>query len=307
MITDRIDSVTKIKTLKAHQPAPTSVKIELTGRCNFRCSFCARSDLLRKQEDMNWQMYVRLVNEMRDAGVKELGMFYLGESMMYPKLADAIRLAKDIGFEYVFLTTNASLATPKKVEECMDAGLDSLKWSFNYSGPEQLHDIAGVKPKIWNVMLENIEDAFYIREASYSCGLYASYIEYDGEQGEKMVKALELVTPFVDEVYALPLYNQASLVTEKEREKGWEASPGNRGRAGMLRDPLPCWAVFQGHITSGGLLSACCFDHNEALTMADLKDVSFMEGWNSPAFQSLRAAHINKDVKGTACEHCVLI
>jgi hypothetical protein len=30
-----------------------------------------------------------------------------------------------------------------------------------------------------------------------------------------------------------------------------------------------------------------------------------MEGWNSVAFQELRAAHLKKDVSGTICEKCV--
>jgi len=39
--------------------------------------------------------------------------------------------------------------------------------------------------------------------------------------------------------------------------------------------------------------------------MADLNEVGFMEGWNSPAFRTLRAAHLRKDVSGTICESCV--
>jgi hypothetical protein len=38
--------------------------------------------------------------------------------------------------------------------------------------------------------------------------------------------------------------------------------------------------------------------------MADLTKVSFAEGWNSDKFQALRAAHLAKDVRGTACESC---
>jgi len=38
--------------------------------------------------------------------------------------------------------------------------------------------------------------------------------------------------------------------------------------------------------------------------MGDLKEQSFMEAWNSQAFQTLRKAHLNKDVRGTGCETC---
>ena len=42
-ITDRIDNVTNIPPpyMKAVLPAPQSVKIEISPRCNYRCGFCA--------------------------------------------------------------------------------------------------------------------------------------------------------------------------------------------------------------------------------------------------------------------------
>jgi len=74
-----------------------------------------------------------------------------------------------------------------------------------------------------------------------------------------------------------------------------------------MRDPLPCWAVFtEAHVTVDGLLAACCFGSgiDGDLIMADLKQVSFAEGWNSDRFQELRKAHLAKDVTGTACAAC---
>ena len=141
-------------------------------------------------------------------------------------------------------------------------------------------------------------------EGNYKCGLYASYIEYDGEQQDRMLEAVKLIEPYMDEVYALPLYNQATLV--EGMTEGWQYTAGIRGRLDALRDPIPCWSVFtEGHITWDGKLSACCFDHNDSFTMADLKEVGFESGSNSFEFQKLRDAHLNKDIVGTACENCV--
>lgn len=307
-ISDKIDAITGLteEYRGTILPAPKSVKIELTARCNFSCSFCARSLRLRTQKDMERPLFERLALEMRQAGVEELGLFYLGESFMCGWLPDAVAYAKQVGFPYVFLTTNGSLATPERVQRCMEAGLNSLKFSFNYSGPSQLKEVARVKGAIFANIVSNIKAAHAVREGlGADCGLFASYIEYDGEQGIRMREAIEEIRPYVDEVYALPLYNQAGFVTEKEKAMGFKPSPGNRGRLDNLRDPLPCWAVFsEGHITYDGLLSACCFDHNAGFEMANLNKVSFMDGWNSRDFQSLRAAHLVQDLRGTACEKC---
>lgn len=287
-ITERIDAITDIP--DAYRAtvlkAPKSVKIELTGRCNYRCGFCA----LREREeqphhDMPFDFFRRIVTEMKAAGVQEIGVFYLGESFMAPDLlVKAIRFVKDVGIPYCFLTSNASLATPDRVRACMDAGLDSLKWSVNAADPEQFEQVMDVKPKLFHRALANIKAARAVRDGGgYSCGLYASSIRYDGEQQVRMEAMVQEVLPYVDQHYWLPLYSMGAVAEERERELGYRPTAGNQGRLGALRPPLPCWSAFtEGHVTSLGNLSACCFDADSRWTMGDLNRVSFMEAWNSP-------------------------
>jgi len=306
-ITEKIDKITGISTdyLTTLPPAPRSVKIELTGKCNFQCNFCAHSQRLRDVDEMSPELYKRLVRELRDAGVDELGVFYLGESFTCKWLPEAIRYAKqECGFPYVFLTTNGSLASPEKVTACMEAGLDSLKFSLNYADEEQFKQIAQVKGSLFNKIADNVKTAYEARKAGgYQCGLYASYIEYDGEQGQRINSYIEELRPYVDELYALPLYNQAALVENDE----WAFVQGNRGRLNNLRDPLPCWSIFtEGHISFDGRLSACCFDHDSRFDMGDLNQSSFMDAWHSEKFTSLRAAHLKKNVDNSICEKCVI-
>lgn len=311
MITDRIDNITKIP--KEYRqpvlPAPKSVKIELTGRCNYRCGFCAlRMREKQPRGDMDLALFRHITSQMREAGVEEIGVFFLGESMMAPTLlVESIRWCKEIGFPYVFLTTNGSLATPSVVENCMAAGLDSLKFSVN-NEEGQFEKIVGVKRKwLWK-SLENIKAAHQLRElGNYRTGLYASSIRYDGEQQEKMEALLrEYVFPYVDEHYWLPLYSMGAFATQREEELGYRPIAGNQGRLDCLREPLPCWSAFtEGHVRADGGLSACCFDASGEWIMGDLNRVSFMEAWNSEKFQNLRRAHLERNVAGTVCEKCV--
>jgi len=151
-ITDRIDAITKIPEThrRADPPAPKSVKIELTGRCNYRCGFCAlRSREVQPHGDIDFELLKRITTDMRVAGVQEIGLFYLGESCMARELlVDALKWVKrELQFPYVFLTSNASLATPELVERLFIHGLDSLKWSVNAADPTQFSEVMGVKTK----------------------------------------------------------------------------------------------------------------------------------------------------------------
>ena len=247
LITERIDSITNIRPeyQRAALPAPKSVKIEISPRCNYRCGFCAlRTREVQPKWDMDFELFKRVTREMREAGVEEIGVFYLGESFMNPRLlVDCIEYLKaDVGMPYVFLTSNASMAFPEAVEECMKAGLDSLKWSVNAADEAQFEQIMAVSGKLFERALGNIEAAWNVRaQKGYRTGLYASSIRYDGAQQEKMETLLESrVKPYVDQHYWLPLYSMGAFATQREDELGYRPTAGNQG--GSMRCASRCRA-----------------------------------------------------------------
>ena len=306
-ITERIDRITRLdeERRSSAPPLPRSVKIELTARCDFQCFFCASALRLRDKADIDPAFFRRILREMRELGVEEIGLFYLGESFLCPWLPEAVRYAKrECGYPYVFLTTNGRMATPERVRACMEAGLDSLKFSFNFADAEQFMQVTNVRKLDFHKVEESLKAARRVRdEGGYSCGLYASSIRYDDGQLTRMEAAVERILPYVDEHYWLPLYGQAGLTSGA---RGTVPSAGNQGRIGALRKPLPCWSLFtEGHITWDGRLSACCFDHDGRFNMGDLNAQSFPEAWHSAAFQGLRAANLAEDVRGTVCEKCI--
>ena len=311
MITDKIDKITGIPAeyLRNDPPAPRSVKIEISPRCNFRCSFCTFMERPSATVDMDFGLFRKIADDLKEIGVEEVGVFYIGESFMNPALlVDCISYLKKIGIPYVFLTSNASLATPRKVETCMKAGLDSLKWSINAENESQFKNIMGVSEKLFHKSIDNVKSAWAIRTAkNYNTKLYASSIKYDGEQQVKMEKLLEEhILPYVDEHYWLPLYSLSTSSSEREMNLGFKPSAGNQGRLGSLRDPVPCWSLFtEGHIISNGKMSICCVDTTGEVDVGDLNKQSFMEAWNCDTFKKLRSAHLKKEIIGTTCEACL--
>jgi MoaA/NifB/PqqE/SkfB family radical SAM enzyme len=309
-ITSRIDNITKMpkEYCTAVLPAPKSCKIEITGRCNYKCAFCAHINVARRHGEMDRNLFNRIIVELKNEGVQEVGLFFLGEPFMCKWLEEAIKYTKDAGISYVFLTTNGSLASPSRLEKCFRAGLDSLKFSLNFCDEAQFAELTGAPSSLFNVVLQNVKAAKLIRDrvkegTKHHCGLYASFIEYDGEQKIRMQTIIDEVEPFLDEIYALPLYNQTGFSEDKNKQ----TVHGNRGRIDNMRKPLPCWSVFtEGHITYEGKLSVCYFDHEPGFVMGDLNETSFMEAWNCSEFQSLRQSHLAEDVSGTICEKCVL-
>ena len=305
MITDRIDSTTLLTDEFRNTiiPAPKAVKIEISAKCNFNCWFCAYKDGMRPHAFMDFELYKHVLNKCYDAGFREVGLFYLGEPTLYPHLVEAIKYAKEIGFTYVFFTTNGLPITEKLMNDLIDAGLDSIKFSINSFSNEDLKESTGVGK--YDKQLEILRMTRRLRDEKKSTMMiYASSIERQtDEEQEKQEASLVNVKPYVDEHYWLPLYNQASFIKGRNGQK---ITGGNRGRRENLRPAMPCWALFKTcHITYDGLMAACCFDHNNSFVMGDLKKNTFMECWNSEEFQKLRNAHLTNCVRGTACERCL--
>lgn len=280
----RTEALTRIPAshLRTRPPPPQSVKLELTSRCNYRCAYCEHDQRANKRGEMSWTLYTRLVGELVDAGVGELGLFHIGESFLCDWLPDAIGHAKARGIRYVFLTTNGSLATPEKVRACMEAGLDSLKFSVNDADEAQFRATTQAKGGLFHDAIANLKAARRVRdEGGFPCGLYASSIRYDAAQQERMQPLIAEILPYVDEHYWLPLHVSGEP------------------------SPIPCWSLFtEAHVTFDGKLSSCCFDPGERSVMADLTHTSFVDGWNSERFARLREAHLERDVSCTLCEDC---
>jgi radical SAM protein with 4Fe4S-binding SPASM domain len=310
-ITTRIDHVTLVPEdwKKTVLPAPPSIKWELYSGCQYACSYCS-IQAENKNNRMDLELFKRASKQALDFGVREAGLFFIGESTLAPDLLlDALRWVKQIGYPYVFLTTNGANLSPDLAEELMNCGIDSLKFSINAADALQFREVMRVKPALFDRALQNLQEAWRIRNGGgYQTRIYASSIELDGEQGKRLEALLERqVRPFVDEHYMLPNFGQmSSKNAEKNRAMGFRPSAGNQGRLQNLREVLPCWSAFrEGHVRWNGMLSACCFGATPDWDCGDLNEQSFAEAWNSQAYQDLRAAHLRGDVHGTPCESCV--
>lgn len=307
-ITHRIEQLRRIdgSTRSVTPPPPRSAKLELTSGCNFSCGFCA--SLLRRQprQDMPWPVFTRTAWALRNAGVEHLGLFYIGESFLYPKLEDAVRYAKrHCGYSNVFLTTNGSLATGDRVRALMAAGLDSLKFALNFADGEQLSCCARAPEASIQAIERNVLDACaarddYARTTGKRCLVSASSLRFDAGQEERMRPLLEKLLPHLDEHYWLPPFGDPAT---------WQACVSFSGAIAPTANackPLPCWPLFtEAHVTADGRLSACGLDHSPRFHMSDLAVTRFEDGWHSPAFQALRQAHLQGDVSATPCARCV--
>jgi MoaA/NifB/PqqE/SkfB family radical SAM enzyme len=259
---------------------------------------------------MDRDLYEKIAKDMREAGIKELAPFFIGESMLVPWLPEAIQYAHDLGY-FTFLTTNGLQAVESKIRPVFEAKLDSLKFSLNHYSQQHFHDVTTLPGYKFYTVLQNVKNAVKVRDEVYAatghrCEVNASSIKYLGETKERMDAVLESLIPLLDKHYWLPLFNQGSQTADELQGRGFKCVAGNPGRADCMRKPIPCFAPFAAaHVTYDGMLVLCCFCGNEGWVVGDLKKQTFMAAWHSQKAQDLRSYHLKGDVRGSACEKCV--
>lgn len=280
-------------TLAAMPPVPRRAYLELTARCDLQCLHCAGAMHQRDKGDMDYAFYLRLAATLRRLGVEELALAYFGEPFLCRWLPEAIHHAKQtLGFPRVLLETNGRLATPERVRDSIEAGLDRLEFAVNWTGPDDFHYITGApEHDFWKVEV-NLMAARMVRDevkarTGHHCEIVASTLRFDGEQPARMERALTRVRNAADKHYWKPLRGPLGLA------------------CGAAREPRPCRSLFEeAHVTYDGRLSACAFDHDARFHMGDLSCETFLEAWHGERFARLREAHLANDLSGTPCQGC---
>ena len=70
------------------------VHIESTNLCNFKCSFCPHTKMKRKKGIMDFELYKKIIDEIKDWGIEELNLTGFGEPLLDPLLTEKIKYAR---------------------------------------------------------------------------------------------------------------------------------------------------------------------------------------------------------------------
>lgn len=279
-------------------PFPREIQLDLTSFCNHKCVFCP-NPLIENKSTMQHDMVIRVLQEAYDCGVRDLGFYATGESFLVKNLAEYVKLAKDIGYEYLFITTNGALATPDRAKPVLDAGINSMKFSINAGTRETYKEIHGKDD--FDTVISNLRwVSNYRKKAGLKCRIYVSMVYTDKIKNE--VELLQdLVMDYIDEWDPKPLNNVCgNLYENNELGPIEENSPRARGKREICFQPFKAFTI-----TPEGLVSACVVDYSQDLIVADLRKTTLKEAWTNEIYTQFRRRHLKGKVKGLICYNCM--
>lgn len=276
-----------------------NLMIEVTNCCNNKCIFCYNSCMKRKKKFIDKDLCLKVLRDAYKLGSREVGFYVTGEPLLDNRLSEFIKYAKDIGFNYIYLTTNGILADLDRVKDLYNNGLNSIKFSINSSNSNDYLFIHGTDN--FNKVIGNLSDIYNWKKSNnINLRVYVSCVltKYTNNIEEYN----NIFSNICDEFVTMNAINQGGLLDDISNclsDKTDSITVNNSFN-------LPCNYPFNSVIvTAEGYLTGCCMDFENLLAYADLNKESLEEAWNNKYIKKLRDMHIKKDVDGTICKNCI--
>lgn len=296
---NRVDEYSKIEETKLYPPYPLrGLHIELSNVCNHQCIFCANRKMTRKKGFMDENLLRRLLDEAYEEGFREVGFYLNGEPFLSKKLSTYVRWAREKGYTYVYLDSNGGAAEFGFIEEVLDAGVDSIKYSINGTTRENYQFIHG-KDDFEQVLLNLKKTYKYKKEKKPSLKVYVSIAvtKYIEDSLDAFVKQLE---NDCDEVLINDVIEMGGYMTEELPQ----IQP--RQKLHDLSMTIPCYMLWNGlYITYEGYATACCADYQNYFVYADLNKTTIKDAWHNDLITDLRRRHMEGNIKDLPCYTCV--
>jgi GTP 3',8-cyclase len=120
------------------------LRISVTDRCNFRCSYCMPVEglpWLPKSDILSYEEIREVVTQLAPMGLKRVRITG-GEPTIRPQLATLVKFLRGVpGVEDIALSTNG-VRLPELARDLADAGLDRVNMSSDSLRPERIAAIA---------------------------------------------------------------------------------------------------------------------------------------------------------------------
>ena len=288
-IADRIISDKKKKVFQEVVSFPKVIQIETTNICNHGCSFCAYTTMERPKRHIDKGVFKRIIEECYELGSREIGLFSGAEPMTCKWLDEYIKLCKEKGYTYTYISTNGSLHKFEKYKKIVDAGIDSIKFSVN-GGTKEVYKLVHGKDDFEKV-IENIKAiSLYRKETNKKLWLGISFVAFDKNRFTFEILKNEM-KDFVDEIIMYEANNQGGQV---------EGLPPPEVHQEDCALPFT-----KAHFTAEGYMRACCNDYENYLAIDKIENKKIIDIWNGEIFRNLRKKHLDDKLQGTMCGKCI--
>lgn len=282
-----------------------TLNIEITSRCNEKCIYCKyyAQGLHKQNRLIDDEFFHRITKEAFELGITDVGLYITAEPLMNPKVYEYVDYLKnELGFPYVYISTNGIMLTPDNLEKLVKNGIDSIKFSISAANRESFIKHHGIDA--FDKVLSNVKYAYEYRKKhhlGYKLFMFSIITRFNEMEKEEINK---LYSPYVDEIILSNVISTKAVKGVEEYLSVHNAE--DCATSGMAR-MLPCKPLFNRIvINEKGYLLSCCYDVRTNMTaVADLNKVSLKEGVYGKEMVALRKKHLENKIEHIICNYCI--
>jgi len=308
--------IDNLRMLSVDKAIPLQASLELTNRCNERCTHCYidhfRDDPQRILSKEDWFL---IIQKLRDAGTLYLVLMG-GEAMLNPFFWDILAYANDLHLHVSMITNGLKIQTQNVAKRLKETGLHVVTVSL-YSLDELIHDemtaVMGSHVKTMHAIELLLEQGI---EVTINCLLTRQNIETHFDLIEWCIgKNLQIK----EDVTVTPkLSGDLSPVNLRATQQQLRWYFGEKARRWPKSTPRPIMESPEDYVCNVAKGKCAVTAYGELLGCIDVRESfgsllteDFSTIWNSPIALKWRNLKL-KDIKGINilsgcghfCEHC---
>lgn len=269
---------------------PSIEQVELTNRCPYTCGMCPRTESMdRGLGDMSLDLFASIVRQI--SGSQDyVALHHFGETLVYPRLAEAVALARSHGV-LTGISCNPPSLAPALAERLLRAGISNIVLSLDSLDRDVYRQIRGVAARLDRAD-QHLRALVRLRDAGdYETGITLQMINMRANHAE--------ADRFLE--YCAEVGVDRGVVVRLGR---WDFDDARLGVLGEFSTPgydgycsRPWRSVA---VLWDGRVVPCCHDYNGDTVLGDLSAQSVAEMWSSAAAVRFRT----RNRESSLCARC---
>lgn len=254
----------------------------------------------RNHGSMDFGLYKKIINDICEFEdkVKVIRLYKDGEPLLNPFFADMVGYAKDSGCcDRVDTTTNASLLTPEKSREIINAGLDRINISIEGVNNIQYKEFSGYDLD-FEELVENIR---FFYEHRRQCEMIVK-TNGDTLSEEQKQQFYDIFGDIADGIYIESIMSCWAGFELKDVKVNENVGIYQQQIKGVEVCP---YVFYSFAINSDGTASTCFLDWSRKMLIGDAKTEKVTDIWNGKKLYEYQKEFLDMNrAKFDSCREC---